>query len=156
MPMPSAETLRGLLEKVEAATGADQRLDAEILCALLAPAGSYVEQSPFNGVWCAYKPNTQPGKRPSAWETPRPWRGDRCSLTTSIDLSIALVDQAIPGANYLIARGKTRAAEPQFGCQLLFSHDHVLGEGEHDVHPALAILAALLRALLAQSGEAGR
>jgi hypothetical protein len=89
--------LSELLAKVQAASGADKELDALILCATLAPAGSKIEKSKFNGAWCIYAPATY-GKEPfKAWETPAPWRMEHMRLTASIDAALALVERVLPG-----------------------------------------------------------
>lgn len=83
------------------------------------------------------------------------WPGDtKCRpcppYTTSFDAALALVDRLLPGAWYLIGKGKTRAAEPLYGAQIMFGSDDVIGEGEHDASLAIALCLALFRALQSQ------
>jgi hypothetical protein len=68
-------------------------------------------------------------------------------FTGSIDAAVALVERLLPGAWYLIGKGKINAAEAMYGAQILFGSDEVLGDGESDATPAIALCIALLRAL---------
>ena len=76
------------------------------------------------------------------------------ALTASLDVALAFVDRVLPGANFLLARGRSRPAEPLYGIHLLFGSDQSLGEGEHDSAPH-AIIMALVRALIAPSAAGG-
>lgn len=51
---PHRVDLLALAERIEKASGPDRELDAEVWCALFAPAGAVVEQSKLNGAWCIY------------------------------------------------------------------------------------------------------
>jgi len=44
-----------LAERCEQATGPEQKLDAEIRCAVFGPKDGYVRQSPINGRWCIFE-----------------------------------------------------------------------------------------------------
>lgn len=70
-------------------------------------------------------------------------------FTSSVDAAIALVDFAMPGAWYVIAKGRLTSAEPLYGCELLFGSDEQLGIADGPTQP-LAIVLALLRALQAK------
>lgn len=67
--------------------------------------------------------------------------------TASLDAAVALVDRALPGSWYLIGKGKTRATEPLYGAQIMFGSDEVIGEGEHDASPSIALVLATLKAM---------
>lgn len=135
--------LSGLLGKVEEATGPDRELDALILAAVLCPDAHAVEKSPINGAWCVYY--TARHGRKTLWETPPPFR-QMSGLTASLDASLALCERqkasGIDAAQLLhqaledLANGGWRDDQP-IGPQI-----------------ALCLLAAMLRALIAQ-GEAG-
>jgi hypothetical protein len=142
--------MRGeLITRVESATGASEELDALIMCALVAPAGAYVEKSPFNGAWCIYNGKPQGGV-PRLWERSRGWyRPEDWPLTASVDATLALVEWVLPGwrrSLYERVAGEWEAALGQ----------HYLGrvdKGPHQVvtasapTPALALILATLRAL---------
>jgi hypothetical protein len=72
-------------------------LDRLILCALAAPAGSYVERSKFNGEWCIYLNELDRSGMPKLWQD-RNWEygGDRFRYTASIDAALALVERVRP------------------------------------------------------------
>ncbi|MHB1086117.1 MAG: hypothetical protein ACYCZ0_00010 [Minisyncoccota bacterium] len=72
------------------------------------------------------------------------------SYTASVDAAIALVERLLPGIFWVVGKGKTREAEPPFGCHLLFGSDEIIGDGEAPTAP-LAILSALLTALLSET-----
>ena len=151
-------TLSSLIERVEAASGPDDKLHAEILCALLAPEGSMVEQSRFNGRWCVYEPATRGNEPFRIWQTPNPWRQDGQDVTESLDAVIALCERVLPADHHSIygelvvpsgvcemsitlkEGGKAWATSPEYS-----------GVGRT---PALALLLALLRAKQAmETGE---
>lgn len=76
---------------------------------------------------------------------------DSPEFTASVDAAIALAERVLPGCWYLLGKGKIRATEPLYGAQIMFGGDDVLGEGEHDFSPAIAICLAILRAIPASS-----
>jgi hypothetical protein len=108
-----------LLQRIEAASGPDRYLNADLL------AHFFVN---INGVRTAFASDTVP------------------DLTASIDAAIALVERMLPGIFWVIGQGKTNSVEKLFGCQLLFGTEEIIGSGESD-HAPLAILLALLKAL---------
>jgi hypothetical protein len=83
-------TLVALSERVKAATGPDDELAAHIICAAIAPQGSYVEQSRFNGAWCIY---VKGGK---LFDRPKELRAN-FDVTASIDAAAALLRLTLPG-----------------------------------------------------------
>ena len=96
-----------LIERVRSGSGADERLDAEIMCAIAAPDGSFVEQSRFNFAWCIYeKPGRLWNKRD--WHRPDGW-----PLTSSLDAVVALVEKKLPGkAVAILEEAVTKCALP--------------------------------------------
>lgn len=79
------------------------------------------------------------------------WQGDtKCRpcppYTRCLTAVTELTERAFPGIFYHIAKGRLSAREPLYGAQLLFGSDDVLGEGEHNATPAIALVIALLRA----------
>jgi hypothetical protein len=134
-----------LIAKLEAGSGADQELEARILCAIAAPSGAYVEQSRFNGRWCIY--HGEHNGRQTMWED-RKWGNQiRWNVTESLDAALSLVEKMLPGAFYHMAKGKLQATEPMFGAQILFGSEEILGEAEHNGSLPRALLIALLRSL---------
>jgi hypothetical protein len=136
------EAIRDLCERTDKGS---YELDALILCATIAPTGSKVEQSPINGAWCIYEPQTY-GKEPfRLWPKPRPWNDEQRGVTSSVDAALALVERVLPGALWTIEAD---------ACWL-----HVLTKDDVAEHQAaftqrggkatpLAIICALLKALL--------
>ncbi len=94
--------LDALIAHVREAEAGSRELDALVICALLAPKGSKVEQSQINGAWCIYEPRVY-GKEPfGLWE----WRGlprDFVSMlrergpTTDLSTAVALLERVLPG-----------------------------------------------------------
>lgn len=141
MPMPSAETLRGLLEKVEAATGPDPSFDRLLCCEL--------DISPWQPSDRGTTQFCMDGSK-MAKATPK--------LTGSVDAARAAVDLRLEGWSQ--ESGRSGFGNPAW-CRL-WNPTRAPGEGntiraDHNGgSEPLAILAALLRAILAQSGEASR
>lgn len=73
-----------------------------------------------------------------------PWgaRGFR----DDIKAALAFSEELVPGAFWMMGKGRVRAAEPLYAFQLMFGTEQVLGEAEAN-SPETAILAATLRAL---------
>ncbi|WP_427023063.1 hypothetical protein ACP4J4_10505 [Aureimonas ureilytica] len=139
-------TLRTLLDRVEQGEGRDEELDVRLVAAFFAPATALVEASPFNGAWCIYDGTGRNG-RPRLWEC-QPL-GHQPSPTSSIDTAVYLVEKVLPGWDHGYESGDGIA----FG--KVWSqgrHDDTVVRGEART-PARAILAALLRAKIAQEGE---
>jgi hypothetical protein len=163
MTTPS-NTIEELVGRVEAATGPDRELDDALLdlaceafvarrgwkLAHIGPDYDGKNESDFY---------TRDGKLVEGFDYPRkggvgkfyhvrgevlPWgvNGFRQDMTSAI----AFAETMVPGAFWLMSKGRTRATEPLYAFQLLFGTDNVLGEGEsnrdHD-----AIILATLRAL---------
>lgn len=90
------DELAALLSRLEGGEASDD-LDALILCAFAAPAGSYVEQSPINGAWCIYDGTTDRSGLPRLWDK-RGWhRVGGWPLTQSLDAALALAERVLPG-----------------------------------------------------------
>lgn len=67
-------------------------------------------------------------------------------FTASVDAALSLAERVLPGTWYLLGKGKTRSDEALYGAQILFGTDEVMGDGEHDGSPAIALIIAILRA----------
>jgi hypothetical protein len=81
-----------------------------------------------------------------------------CDAEAWTDAALALVERALPDPFWMFAKGRTRPDEPLFGFVLYegewdFNPETALGVGEHDDR-CLAILAALLKALIASEATA--
>jgi len=91
---PGLAELRGM---VEAATGPNEQLDAEIIQALFVPRG-HVEQSRINARWCIYDGSTDRQGRPRLWEaTGKLHQIKQSSPTASLDAVLALVGEKQAG-----------------------------------------------------------
>lgn len=81
--------------------------------------------------------------------------------TASLDAALALVEEKLPGKYWYVAAGRARVGEPLYGAQIVghrengVAIDEPIGLAEHEHGAALAILAALLRALLTQESKNG-
>lgn len=160
-----SEQLKALLERIEAATGPDREIDSIIEATFFAPEGWHIEQSPINGNWCIYSGTNARTGQPRLWEA----KGHSAigkPYTASIDAAVALVEKKLDGWGW------------QTGCPLPYSkprefYASVWRNGLHVGHdgwvnedgkpmpprpspaiyrstPALALLCALLRALIAE------
>jgi len=150
------DVLRGLLERVKAAKGPSQEMEAHIVCVAAAPEGSFVTYGPISGRYRVCVGQNERGKD-LVWEGWPDWNFEE--ITTSIDAAVALVQHVLPGAMW--AAG---CMEGGPFCRLVYptnAQDRSnLGTGwghsvsmEAEGGPAtvpLAICAALLTALLAQ------
>jgi hypothetical protein len=133
-----------LKEKIESAGKGSDELSAHVLCDLLAPKGSKVERSPYNGAWCIYEPRTY-GRTPTAlWE--KGPRGRDAEVTTSLDAALALVKRVLPGC--FVEGRMCPPSEDRLSCLEIYrpGNWHFLGQGQ-GATPALALLSALLTAL---------
>lgn len=120
--------LAELLVRVKAATGPDRELDRAIFDGLL---GGIFDEAAVGQFFIRIR-----------------WDAEPVEFTASIDAALALVERKLPGAWYVLAKGRMTEAEPLFGCELLFGAEEQLGiEAGHT--QALAIVAALLTALQA-------
>ena len=70
-------------------------------------------------------------------------------FTASIDAAVALIEQVLPGAFWIMSRGRLQIEEPLYAIELLFGTDEILGEAESNSLP-IAICLAVLRAKLSQ------
>ena len=132
--------LKALLARVEGATGPSDELDALILCALVAPAGCYVERSKYNGAWCIFEPmNGRSVAR--LWEDRGPFREGGWPLTSSLDATTSLVERVRPGWAWGV--GNTEAGSQAY---LMKRGAGLIGGRARS--PALALLSALLRSLI--------
>lgn len=128
--------LEELLRRVETATRPSRVLDAYIRQWI---AGEPLKASEPGPVWYFNHDRILWGDGS--------WSDEAATLhyTSSLDAAIALVEKRLPGIFWLVGKGKTRAAEPPFGCHLMFGTDEIIAEGEAATGP-IAILIALLKA----------
>jgi hypothetical protein len=126
--------LDALIERVRGLEGPSREVDALVLCALLAPVGSFVEQSKINGAWCVYERSNR------LWEKcPQELRG--VSLTASLDAVIALIERELPKCAWSIERvGGCITATITYRWKI----------GEIGATPALALLRAFFSAIKEQ------
>ncbi|WP_155897688.1 hypothetical protein [Aureimonas ureilytica] len=155
-------TLRTLLDRVEQGEGRDEELDVRLVAAFFAPNDSQVMQSPINGVWCIFDGTDRNG-RPRIWEK-RPL-GYQPSPTSSIDAAVALADKVLPGWAWGVSseppvHGKSWHASVSNvgfgipGAAEEASEATIVGEASYvPGGPARALVAALLRAKIAQEGD---
>jgi len=148
-------TKADLLQRVEAASRPDRILDAMIAADLagLCLHGSWHTEGPDGDRGhvcddCGADSWGNLGKQGQRLTDPLP------TFTASIDAALALVERLLPGAWCVMAKGRLTAAEPLYGCELLFNHDEQLGIASGHTQ-ALAIVAATLRALIAKEAEHG-
>ncbi len=79
--------------------------------------------------------------------------------TSSVDAALELVTELIPGKYWYICAGRARVGEPLYGAQIVdrdesgIAFDEPMGIDEHDHSAALALVAALLRALISQQTD---
>lgn len=144
---PAPPLLRELIERVKDAPELDALTCAHLTAMFLAPPESFVTTAPISGeirVCVGLKAFT---KGDDVWADWPAWRLRWAAGT--LDAAFGLVERTLTGVNFLYARGRVRAAEPPYACQLLFGTREILGEAEHEDGPSVVVLA-LLNALLAQ------
>ena len=144
----SRSSLEALLARVEAAEGANDELSAQVLSALLSEEPVVaVERSPINGVWCAYVMGH--GGRRRLWDVPSPFR-QMNGVTASLDAALALVERVLPEADVYVHATKLRKPKA-----VIFPTEFANPvDSQPSATSALALLAALLKALIAQEGAA--
>jgi hypothetical protein len=130
--MPKVETLRSLIDRLEAGTGADRELDARIYYNL-----ALTKTSPYALSEDDWVRHFQSGVPLNDGEPP--------PLTGSIDASLALVELLLPGWFLHLDYAGDREAEHRWRCT-------VGNETPYTRAPTAprAILIALMRALLAK------
>lgn len=135
---PSLPALTDLLARVEAATGPDRELDADICTALLDPKR---EKNYWN--WQASRPQGSPHKPEADY-----WKGRAPKLTASLDAATALIERCLPGLTVRV-RPKILIGGKYQTCEIEIDE---VGEFEafNCTTPALACIAALLKAMIAR------
>jgi len=163
---PSTQDARatGLVElavRCEQATGADRELDALIRCAVFAPIGAVVEQSPINGAWCIYSGfSARDPSRRSTWE---PYGLSQLQklgeFTASLDAAMTLVPEGhtiqLSDWDHEILRekGPWQAIVLPFGARGSMQQFTFTNRCDHAATAALALCAASLRALAASTKD---
>jgi len=127
--------LTNLIARVEAATGPDRGLDADILCAV-------------RPEW-KWDRSTQ---QPTGWVSMASGSGISCPaphFTASVDDAMTMLD---PDHWWCMGKGRTRPDEPIYGI-VIFNADLdrqvPVAEGEHPTSLPLAICIAALKARMA-------
>jgi hypothetical protein len=165
--MGDPSTLRGLLERVKSATGADLELDALLVCALRLPITEHDYANNWEGAWkSARTPN---GNLRIEWwsdlddgDGPAFWTASVPAYTASLDAALALVERACSGWRAQFWQQRTG----RWHCRLIRDAGYRLvttededrtRDGDNEIAgarptPALALLAAMLEAQL-QEGE---
>jgi hypothetical protein len=150
---PKPEAIRKLIGIVKVGAEIDRLTEAHLTAALVAPAGAFVTMASFTKeirVCVGRKPATH---RDYVWPDWPAWQLRRAAGT--LDAAFGVVERNLPGVSFLYARGRMRADEPPYACQLLFGAGEVLGEAEHVDGPS-AVILALLNALLAAQENGDR
>lgn len=136
--MADQPNLQSLLSRVEGAKTGDRELDARIHCAILGYTDPSWEGRAFCDTWAFGYTYTLNGKRYDSTEA------EQTRITTSLDAALALVERAKPNEADVFMRETldrtytSGRCEPGFGPRL-----------------ALALIAALLRALITQDPDNG-
>lgn len=141
-------TFRDLLTRVEAATGPDRELDAEIQIALIPDYGARFERSPaefvrFKDVWRTNRAEhlSHANNVADWWQCPK--------YTASIDAAVALIWHALPGWSWAVFGGWSAWVWPDERRDLLTGY-----QGYHRLPPH-ALISALLKALIARDTQHG-
>lgn len=140
-----------LLARVEAAEGPDRELDALIMCELVAGRGAYVEQSKINMAWCIYY---APNRIWSMSSREGTWREGGWPLTASLDAALALCERVLPGHRIELSRVEHGEVGDWVWVGKIERADFSACWWAKLKTPALALLAAMLRALIAQAAAA--
>lgn len=156
LPVANHEALQDLLRRVESATGADRELDRDLFMALVP-----CDRAPFR-YWAPVDEHNGHGEPREGWVYYAPHCGQAIEVpayTASLDAALALVERCDPGFKWRVAAytpaeaqacGIDRAERPFWAtCGLPSEQEQATGKT-----PALALLAALLRAL--NTKEEGR
>jgi hypothetical protein len=147
--MTDVQSLRGLKERCEKAVGLDRELDRDIGFAL---DGWFVQpleiQIPPSTLSMIHIPATDGGyhivsDHPGSEYT---------SFTESIEAAISLIEKLLPGWGYYFRKDSEGAyAEGCFAGLIYPKYNLVTAGSATAATPALALLAALLEALIAQA-----
>lgn len=133
-----ADQLSALLARVESAEGPDRALDGAICRA----CGDTVASNEIGGfIW---KPADAEG-----------WRSVP-KLTASLDASLALCERVLPTATWDV--GSVERIDRKFYSAIVWPANGGPDSGEchSDANPALALIAAMLRALLASNADTSK
>ena len=142
--MTSRPELQGLIERCEKATGPDRELDAAIIVATTPTVSAdddLIYLSPtLEDDNCAHG---------TYWRVQRSGRSLHTApqLTASLDASLALVEQVLPGWHWSLDSFGEATVFDSSGAFLVQADNEHYG---HNKRLPLAILAALLRSLLAR------
>lgn len=130
--------LPSLLSRLEASEGADRELDAELAVAFSGDPEAWVVNPSPHSIFSA---------APGWWRDGSDKSHDAPAYTTSVDAALALVERVLPGREWIVEGGGGGSST----AVLLAPFED---EGSGEAHtgrlktPALALLAALLKALI--------
>ncbi len=145
-----------LIAKLSEAKAGSDELSARVMLAAAAPAGSYVEKSPYNGVRCIYSGTDNRGD-PRLWDRRGlPHRPEGWPVTTSVDAALALIEKRLPGWSPSIVKA---LHEPVWTGEVVspdLDDDDIseVGACSLAATPAVALCIALLKSLQAQQTAA--
>jgi len=129
-----------LIKRLEEAEMGSAELSAHVIKAAIAPAGTWVAQSPFNGAWLIYECL----ERPRLWELRGPLRN--LSPTESLDAALALAERVLPGARWMMVQQPVGwGAVPLLFDGVAWDCPNDPGETVHALLP-LALCIAILKA----------
>ena len=133
--------LAALIARVEAASGPDREIDADLIRTLVpgSTVGTYITDDSGDIVFHAEALGIR-----NKWPAP--------AYTGSVDPALDLAEHVLPGVWYVLAKGRLSVNEPLYGCELLFGADEQLAIADGPNQP-LAIVKALLKALQARAGQ---
>lgn len=125
-----------LIQRLCEAEGASRELDAEIAWHIGWDATGSVGQK-WRDHYESHKVDDDVSRAADNYGVPK--------FSSSIDVALTLVPE---GCWWIIAKGKVRPEEPFYGAQVrtgIMNGDEIIGEGEHDAAPALALCIAALK-----------
>jgi hypothetical protein len=127
-----------LIKRLKEAEVGSAELSAHVIKAALAPAETWVAQSPFNGAWLIYERR----EKPRLWEPGGSLRN--LSPTESLDAALALAERVLPGWGWCMRTDDTGQCFAN-----VFPKCPNTDRIYFDVYaatPALALCAAILKA----------
>lgn len=147
-----SSALVGLLERVEGSTGPDREIDCHVWAHDLGLSLEWQGTSLVAGVegvigWI------DPGEHSRNFYTNRSERGPGSipAYTASLDAALALVGRVLPGWRWMVRRVYPEDSGPLYAAYVMPADDRAIGDVPSAPTPALALIKALLRALLADA-----
>ena len=135
-----ASNLTDLLARLEAAEGADRELGFQVICAAL--GGEYLGLCNSETLSLGYKM-----RLPNRVVCSSLVAGDEADVTASLDASLGLVERVLPGWKWGLDTFGSGESQLPFAMLWLSDERH---EWARAPTPALAMLCAMVKALVAQ------